>query len=229
MKNLVLSSGGIDSTTCLGIAVHEHGADSVATLSIYYGQRHEKELKAARDVAAHYGVAHYELDLSAIFMHSSCPLLSRSDQAIPLQSYAEQIAESGTGKVETYVPFRNGLFLSSAASLAMSLFPDDEIKIYIGAHADDAAGEAYADCSPQFIAAINQAVKEGTYQQCQITAPFADMNKAQVVKTGLDLNVPYQLTWSCYAGEDKPCGKCATCIDRERAFAMNGVKDPAMG
>lgn len=118
--------------------------------------------------------------------------------------------------------------LSTAASLAASLFEEDEVDIYIGAHADDAAGDAYADCSEPFLKAMGDAVSIGTYGKVHLVFPFAEMNKAGVVATGLALHTPYELTWSCYEGGEKPCGTCGTCIDRAAAFAANGVKDPAL-
>ena len=145
-KALVLSSGGVDSTTCLGLAVHELGAANVVSVSMFYGQKHKKELEAAQKLAEYYNVQHYELDLSAVFAQSNCSLLSHSTQEVPEGDYADQIGRSVNGMVSTFVPFRNGMFLSAAASLAVSLFPDEEVYIYIGAHADDAAGNAYADC-----------------------------------------------------------------------------------
>ena len=118
--------------------------------------------------------------------------------------------------------------LSTAASLAASLFEEEEVDIYIGAHADDAAGDAYADCSEPFLKAMGDAVSIGTYGKVHLVFPFAEMNKAGVVATGLSLHTPYELTWSCYEGGEKPCGTCGTCIDRAAAFAANGVKDPAL-
>lgn len=228
MKALVLSSGGVDSTTCVGIAVGTLGAENVSTVSVSYGQKHSKELDCADSIANHYGVTHYTLDLSNVLQYSNCSLLANSTEAVPAQSYAEQIAQNGEGKVSTYVPFRNGLMLSSVAALAQSIYPDDNVDIYIGAHADDAAGRAYADCSEEFVSAMNTAIVIGTYGKVRVVAPLVNMNKAEVVATGLRLNVPYQLTWSCYNGGDKPCGKCGTCIDRAAAFAANGVSDPAL-
>ena len=139
-----------------------------------------------------------------------------------------QIKENGEGMVATYVPFRNGLILSSAAALAMSIYPDETTEIYIGAHADDAAGRAYADCSEDFTDAMDKAIGIGTYEKVHLRAPLVLMNKAEVIKTGLSLNVPYELTWSCYEGKDKPCGTCGTCLDRIAAFEANGVKDPTL-
>ena len=169
---------------------------------------------------------HLFLDLAEIFQYSDCTLLKQSDKEIPLESYAEQIKETkGNKPVSTYVPFRNGLFLSSAASIALSKGCS---VIYYGAHADDSAGFAYPDCSPVFNEAMNKAIYEGSGHQLTIEAPFVNMNKAGVVKMGLELGVPYELTWSCYEGGDEPCGKCGTCIDRAAAFAANGVEDPAL-
>ncbi len=100
--------------------------------------------------------------------------------------------------------------------------------IYYGAHSDDAAGNAYPDCSQAFNGAMGQAIYIGSGKQLRIEAPFVSHTKAEVVKKGLKLKVPYELTWSCYEGGEHPCGKCGTCIDRAEAFAKNGVKDPAL-
>lgn len=227
MKNaLVLTSGGVDSTTALALAIDKYGKDHVLALSISYGQKHSKEIEAAKAVARHYGVEQLFLDLGLIFQYSNCSLLQQSTEEIPEESYAEQIEKTGgETPVSTYVPFRNGLFLSAAASIALSR--DCEV-IYYGAHADDAAGFAYPDCSPVFNNAMNTAIYEGSGHQLRIEAPFVNKNKSDIVALGLRLNVPYELTWSCYEGGNKPCGKCGTCIDRTAAFAANGVADPAL-
>lgn len=226
MKALVLSSGGVDSTTALALAVSRYGKDNVIALSVSYGQKHDKEIQAAKAVSAFYGVEQLFLDLSKIFQYSNCSLLQQSTEEIPEESYAKQIEKTeGEKPVSTYVPFRNGLFLSSAASIALS--KDCRVILY-GAHADDSAGFAYPDCSPMFNDAMNQAIFEGSGHQLKVEAPFVNMTKAEVVKMGLELNAPYELTWSCYEGKDEPCGKCGTCIDRAAAFAANGVSDPAI-
>lgn len=225
MKALVLSSGGVDSTTCLAMAVEEYGAENVVALSIYYGQKHDKELRASERVAEYYGVEHLYLDLASIFDYSDCSLLQGSDQEIPQEAYAEQLKKTGGKPVSTYVPFRNGLFLSAAASIALS--KDCDI-LYYGAHSDDAAGNAYPDCSDAFQKAMGEAIFLGSGNQLRLIAPLVNWTKAEVVREGLRLGVPYELTWSCYEGGEKPCGKCGTCIDRAQAFALNGVKDPAL-
>lgn len=226
MKAVVLSSGGVDSTTCVAMAVNELGSANVVTLSFKYGQRHEKELESAQKIADFYGLAHYVYDLTSIFAYSDCSLLSSSKEKPEHMSYADQIARDGEGKVSTYVPFRNGLMLSAAAALAQSLYPEEECGIWIGAHADDAAGNAYADCSVAFNESMGRAISIGTYELVKLHAPLNRLNKAQVVAEGLKLGVPYDLTWSCYEGGEKACGKCATCIDRLAAFRANGCEDP---
>lgn len=225
MKALVLFSGGVDSTTCLGMAVARYGKENVVALSVSYGQKHTKEIDCSRKIAEYYQVEHLYLDLAKIFEYSDCSLLSHSDQEIPMESYADQIEKTDGKPVSTYVPFRNGLFLSSAASIALSKGCS---VIYYGAHSDDAAGNAYPDCSDDFNRAMNEAIWIGSGNQLRVEAPFVNMTKADVVKKGLELGVPYELTWSCYEGKDRPCGTCGTCIDRARAFALNGVKDPAL-
>lgn len=226
MKALVLFSGGVDSTTALALAIDKHGKENVIALSISYGQKHNKEIEAADKLADYYQVEHLYLDLAKIFQFSNCSLLQHSNNEIPHESYVEQLSKTEGSPVSTYVPFRNGLFLSSAASIALS---KDCSIIYYGAHSDDAAGSAYPDCSDVFNSAMNQAIYEGSGHQLEIKAPFVEMTKADIVKIGLDLNVPYELTWSCYEGHDQPCGTCGTCIDRQNAFLKNGIKDPILG
>lgn len=225
MKALVLSSGGVDSTTCLALAVEKYGRENVYSLSITYGQKHKKELESAEKIAKHYQVEHELLDLTKIFSYSNCSLLVHSDKEIVKESYAEQLEKTNGSPVETYVPFRNGLFLSAAASFALA---KECQEIYYGAHRDDAAGNAYPDCSEAFQNAMETAIYEGSGGQLKLIAPFISSTKAEVVKKGLELNVPYELTWSCYEGDEKPCGKCGTCIDRREAFLANGVEDPVL-
>lgn len=225
MKAMVLFSGGVDSTTCLALAVKEHGAENVTALSIGYGQKHSREIQAAKKIAEYYNVDWKQLDLSVIFADSDCSLLTGSKEEIPKETYADQLAETDGKPVSTYVPFRNGLFLASAASMALSLGCG---VIYYGPHADDAAGNAYPDCSEEFNNAMNDAVYLGSGKQLRIEAPFVAKTKAEIVKTGLELGVPYELTWSCYEGGEKPCGVCGTCRDRQAAFLANGIADPLL-
>ena len=210
MKALVLFSGGLDSSVCLGLAVKKYGADEVLALSIYYGQKHKKELEASEKIASFYGVKRITLDLGEIFKGADCSLLEGSAADIPHEEYSDQLAKTSGAPVSTYVPFRNGLFLSSAASVAIG--NGCEV-IYYGAHADDAAGSAYPDTSVEFNKAIADAI-------------FLGKSKADVVAKGLEIGVPFAMTWSCYEGHEKACGICGTCRDRKRAFQENGLVDP---
>lgn len=225
MKAMVLFSGGVDSTTCLALAVKKHGAENVIALSISYGQKHNREIESAEKLTKYYGVKWQTLDLSLIFKDSNCSLLKNSNDEIPKESYSEQLLKTNGSPVSTYVPFRNGLFLASAASIALS---NGCNVIYYGPHADDAAGNAYPDCSSVFNDAMAKAIYEGSGQQVSIEAPFVNMTKKDIVELGLELKVPYELTWSCYEGGDKPCGICGTCRDRIEAFKANGITDPLM-
>ena len=224
-KALVLVSGGLDSTTLLAQMVQRYGAGNVFALTISYGQRHSRELEAARRVAAFYDVPLRTMDLAAIFAESDCSLLAHSTQEIPQSSYAEQLADSQTPLVSTYVPFRNGLFLSTAAAMALSLGCST---LCYGAHHDDWAGDAYPDCSPEFVASMGQAISQGSGGELRLEAPFVTWAKADIVRLGLELGVPYGLTWSCYEGGEVPCGTCATCVDRARAFEANAAIDPLL-
>lgn len=211
---VVLLSGGIDSATCLAEAAQK--TERVIALNMFYGQKHDKEIECARWLADYYKAEYIELDISNLMQYSDCSLLKHSTKEIEHGSYHEELPD-------TYVPFRNGLLLSIAASIALS--KDCDVVMY-GAHKDDVIGSAYPDCSPSFYRDMGAAIYGGTARQVQVSAPYIQCNKAEVVKRGLELNVPYEHTWSCYEGGDKPCGKCATCIDREKAFEQNGVKDP---
>ncbi|MBR1736719.1 MAG: 7-cyano-7-deazaguanine synthase QueC [Firmicutes bacterium] len=225
MKALVLFSGGIDSTTALAMAIDKFGNDNVTALSLSYGQKHSREIASADKIASYYNVRHIKADMAEMFKFSDCSLLAHSDKEIPTKSYDEQIKENEGEPVSTYVPFRNGLFLSAAASIGLSLECD---VIYYGIHRDDAAGNAYPDCSEVFNKAMAEAIYEGSGKKIRIEAPFVGKNKADIIAQGIKLGVPYEYTWSCYSGGDKPCGVCATCIDRKRAFEENGMNDPAM-
>lgn len=224
-KVLVLASGGLDSTCLLHKAVKEYGADNVFALNMFYGQKHAKEHECFLWQLKRLGITHYRtLDLSPIFDgYKGCTLLQGGGD-IPHESYAEQLAKK-PGTVSTYVPFRNGLFLSVAASIALQ---EGCGIMWYGAHADDAAGDAYPDCTPEFIEAMSNAIWEGTGQAVNMYGPWAKLNKAGVVAAGIAAGMTqedFAHTWSCYEGGDEPCGKCGTCIDRKAALEANGLKN----
>lgn len=228
MHALILNSGGMDSTVCVAYAIDKYGKNNVITASLYYGQKHDKELKCAQAIAEYYGVKHIEEDISSVMKYAGnvCSLVKGSKDEIIDKSYADQIKENGEGRVGTYVPFRNGLLLSVAAAYADSLFPGEEARILYGAHSDDAAGDAYADCSPAFAEAMDRAINIGTYGKIHVDRPLINLNKAGVCKLGLELHAPLHLTTSCYHGREKACACCGTCLDRVAAFRANGVIDP---
>jgi 7-cyano-7-deazaguanine synthase len=216
----VLLSGGLDSTTVLGMACEEFGNHNVIPVSVKYGQRHkERELAAAREVARNYGVhlAHYMIDLSTIIGKGG---LTDDEQQIPAVSY-DQLS----GVSPTYVPFRNGLMLAALTSLAAS-DPNRESLVAFGAHAEDAHNWAYPDCTPEFIGAMANAIYVGSYHKIRVWAPLMHMKKSEIVLTGVSIGVPYELTWSCYEGGEKHCGVCPTCRARKDAFTQAGFEDP---
>lgn len=178
-KAVVLFSGGVDSTTCLALAIERFGKDNVVPLSIQYGQKHSKELEAAIAILEYYNMKGKTMDVTKLFAFSNCSLLVQSSEDIPQGSYKEQQDAEGKGTVSTYVPFRNGLFLSAAASLALSL---DCGYIYYGAHSDDAAGNAYPDCTEHFYKSMGDAIFEGSGKECSLEAPFINSNKVDIVK-----------------------------------------------
>lgn len=224
MKVLVLASGGLDSTVLLHMAVDRVGAENVYALSVFYGQRHDKEIEYKDWQVKHLGIplSHaMELNLGTMFMFDEkCSLLRHKDSSItiPKGPYKSEIPS-------TYVPYRNGLFLSAAASVAYQAGCDE---VWYGAHKDDAAGDAYPDCSMDFIIHQARAIHKGTGGKVQLQAPWLHKNKAGVVAAGLELGMSreeFEHTWSCYEGGNEPCGKCATCIDRKEAFKANGITD----
>jgi 7-cyano-7-deazaguanine synthase len=222
MKAFVLLSGGVDSTTCLAIAIKEHGIEpkDITSVSLHYGQKHEMELIQAREVSRFYGtnILQKELD-SRIFASEQSSLTGNRE--MPHETYQELM--SGDGPSPTYVPFRNANLLSVATSLALTA---DAGAVYFGAHAEDAHNWAYPDCTPEFIGAMANAIFIGTYYKVRLVAPVEHMMKKDIVKKGLELGVPYEITHSCYEGRRPACGKCPTCVERLEAFRANGVEDP---
>lgn len=210
---LVLLSGGVDSSTALALALTKDA--QVEAVSISYNQKHrELELAAAEKIAAHYHVPHQVIDVTGIFAGSHSSLNAANHMAVSTGDYATQT------NANTEVEFRNGIFIAILASLAMQKGADE---IYFGAHLDD-SGVIYPDCSPEFIRAMDEAVQRGTGGRVRLNAPFGAIQKKDIVAIGVQLGVPYELTYSCYNGVVPPCGKCGTCIDRKKAFLANGLE-----
>lgn len=217
---VVLLSGGLDSTTALYWAKREYS--SVVALSIRYGQRHVKELSAARAVARAAKVRIHEVSLSLPWLGGSS--LTNSSLRIPDMP----LKKIGRGGIpSTYVPGRNTIFLSLAVSLADAVGAE---AIVIGANALDYSG--YPDCRPPFIDAFGVVAKRGTKRGSEgkplrISAPLLRLDKKGVVKLAARVGAPLRLTWSCYAGKARPCGTCDSCKLRAKGFREAGVMDPA--
>lgn len=247
-KAFVLLSGGLDSTTCLAVAKRDFG--NVEAISIDYGQRHIKETEQARKICEHYKVDHTILPLRQLLEGGNVMLTDKSVD-VPDISYSEI-----QGISPTYVPFRNGTMLAAITAHAQKYVmgeierayreymksvgrgedpfwkeyytkeAKDLCGVYFGAHAEDAHNWAYPDCTPEFIGAMANAIYIGSYFSIRLYAPFMHASKADIVSVGSKLNVPYEMTWSCYKGEELHCGTCPTCQSRKEAFVAADVTDP---
>lgn len=216
-KAVVLLSGGLDSTTCLAQSIAD-GNEPIA-LSFRYGQRHTKELKSAANVAAHYGVKHIIIDMDLSMFHSAL-----TDMSLDVPENRDEDS-MGSDIPITYVPARNIIMLSVAAGVCESFGAD---KIYIGVNSVDYSG--YPDCRPEFIKAFEDAINKGTKagvegHPIKIVTPIQYASKSDIVKLGKKLDAPLHLTWSCYEGGEKACGKCDSCQLRLKGFADAGYKD----
>ena len=215
-RSVVLLSGGMDSCVCATLAARD---TDPAAVHISYGQRTEqRERWAFERICDRLGI-HRRLALrnDALSMIGGSALTD-SNITVP-----EAKAEIGQGSVPiTYVPFRNAHFLAAAVSWAEVL---DATRIYIGAVEQDSSG--YPDCRPTYYKAFNEVIRTGTRDgNISITTPLIGMRKAEIVRQGLELNAPFDLTWSCYSREDKACGVCESCVLRLRAFEEAGAADP---
>jgi len=220
--SVVLLSGGMDSATCLAIAARD--AAPVDALTLYYGQRHEREIAAARRLARHFRVRRH-----IVLRLPLRPLLrsSLTDRRAPLPHRAS--SSRPTRIPPTYVPARNTLLLSLALGYAESY---RLASIYLGVNALDYSG--YPDCRPEFLAAFRRVARLATRagveerRPIDVRAPLVRKTKAEIVRMGERLRVPWAKTWSCYAGGRRPCGVCDSCRLREKGFREAGVTDPAL-
>lgn len=213
MKVIVILSGGMDSSTALAWALNE-GHQVIGCLSFEYGSKHnDREWESAQKVAAHYNVPIKRASLNFVAESFKSDLL-KSGGDIPEGHYADPTMS------KTVVPFRNGIMLSIAAGYAESLEAE---AVILGNHFGDHA--IYPDCRVSFIEPMKEAIKQGTYAKIELLSPFMNIDKTEIVKIGERLNVPYELTYSCYKGEDRHCGKCGTCYERREAFNYAGVED----
>lgn len=210
MKHVVLLSGGMDSTVLLAnLAFRGREAWAVA---VNYGQRHRREIEAARLVADYCGVPIEVIDLPVTLLAGSA---ITGDLPVPHGHYE---AESMR---ETVVPNRNMLLLAIGGAVAVRERFD---AVSYAAHAGDHA--IYPDCRAEFAAAMSSALALCHYTQIALDAPFIRMSKAEVAALGRAVCAPLHLSWSCYEGGDLHCGRCGTCVERKEAFVLAGVPDP---
>jgi len=211
-------SGGLDSATALALMVSKGVRPSVA-LTFDYGQRHRREIESARAVAAWYGIEHHVVDLTSVSHLISASALT-SNVAVPEGHYAEESMRA------TVVPNRNAMMFAVAWGVAVSRQASG---IVVGVHAGD--HHIYPDCRPEFIASFEAAMvraNEGMAPDGMVVhAPLLLLDKAAIVGEASRLGVPMHLTWTCYNGRDKACGKCGSCVERLEAFALNDLVDPA--
>jgi len=217
-KAVVLLSGGLDSATTLYYA-RDRGYQCHC-LAFDYGQRHAGELRRAKAVAGAAGCLYRRLKISLPWQGSA--LLDRSAR-LP-KGRVRTLKEIPS----TYVPSRNIIFLSFAASFAEAI---GARAIFIGANAVDYSG--YPDCRPEFYRAYQKALDRGTKtgsenRRIRIYTPLIGKTKAQIIRLGKRLGVPYELTWSCYQGARRPCGRCDSCLLRAKGFQEAGMADPAL-
>ncbi len=217
-KAVVVFSGGQDSTTCLVQALKEY--DEVHAITFDYGQRHRKEIRLAKKIAKQ-AKCHYELIKIALPWQGSSLLDAKKKLPHRLSTKENDIPS-------TYVPARNIIFLSFAASYGEAVGAE---ALFIGANAIDYSG--YPDCRPEFFKSYQHTFKKGLKVGVQakpliIKTPLILKTKAQIIRLGIKLGVPYDLTWSCYEGERKPCGECDSCQLRAKGFEQAGICDPSL-
>jgi len=214
-RAVLICSGGLDSTILLYDLVN--GGYKVDVLTFDYGQRHKKEIRYAKKTCKLLGLKHIVVDLKNInsLLGGSC--LTSKDVEVPEGHYSDDSMKA------TVVPNRNMIMLSIAIGYAESLAI---FKVLIANHFGDRA--QYPDCRKEFIEALNNTSKLGTYNKVEVLSPFNNLTKAEIVKIGIDLKLPFKNTWTCYKGLKRPCLKCGSCIERSEAFYLNNVKDPLL-
>jgi 7-cyano-7-deazaguanine synthase len=213
----------MDSCVCAAIARERHGARRVALLHASYRQRtQQREQRAFHAIADFYGVEQRLVVHLDHFRAIGGSALTDANIAVP-ENELGAAGPGGSAIPVTYVPFRNAHFLSVAVSWAEAIGAG---AVYIGAVAEDSSG--YPDCRAEYYKVFQELVRVGTRPETQIeiVTPVIAMKKCEIIRRGIELNAPLQLTWSCYQGEERACGVCDSCLLRLKAFAEAGVPDP---
>lgn len=215
MKTVVLCSGGIDSVTLAWKVAAERSLDRL--VSFDYGQRHRREIERAAEVAERLGARHDVVDIRALAGFLTSALIAGAETAVPDGHYAQDNMKA------TVVPNRNAIMLSIAFGIAAGAKAD---AVGIAVHSGDHF--IYPDCRPAFVEAFRamQACALEDMWDIGLYAPFVGTDKAGIVREGLKLGVPYEITWSCYKGGARHCGRCGTCVERREAFHLAGAPDP---
>lgn len=213
MKAVVLFSGGLDSTVLTYHLLRENA--ELKLLSIDYGQRHQRELSASTQIALSLGLPHTILKLPMLAELLGGSALTDPSIPLPEGHYAEESMKA------TVVPNRNMILLSLAAGHAISLQFNT---VAYAAHAGDHT--IYPDCRPEFADALDRTLKLADWSEITLHRPFVKWSKEDLVRRGKELAVPFEKTWSCYAGGELHCGKCGTCVERKEAFELVGLLDP---
>jgi 7-cyano-7-deazaguanine synthase len=220
-RSVVLLSGGMDSSVCATLAARDTEA---AALHVSYGQRTEqRERQSFERICDRLGIRLRLPVRNEVLGRIGGSALTDEKIAVPEGQGAQAESRIGKGPVPvTYVPFRNAHFLAAAVSWAEVL---GATRVYIGAVEQDSSG--YPDCRPAYYRAFQEVVNAGTREgKIEIVTPLIALRKAEIVKLGLEVKAPFDLTWSCYSREDRACGVCESCVLRLRAFAEAGVQDP---
>lgn len=216
-KAIVLLSGGMDSLVCAGEAIKENG--EISLLHMNYGQKTSaREKKSFDEIADFYKIPASHRKVIDMNFLKQIGGSSLTDDSISVKKY------QGDSNLipDSYVPFRNSIILSLAVSWAEVV---GATKLYIGANHEDSPG--YPDCRPEYYQAFNQVAKLGTMAgNIQVLTPVINLKKREIVLRGKELNVPFQLSWSCYQSSDKACGQCDSCALRLRGFKEAGIIDP---
>lgn len=212
----VLFSGGMDSTVLLHLVLSRVPATDIVALSFDYGQRHVKELGAAKRLTESTEVQHRVVNVQDFGANVKSSQTSGHIE-VPEGHFADKSMKA------TIVPNRNMVMLAIAAGVCLS---GGGGEVWYGAHDGDHA--IYPDCRPVFVERLNEVLKVADWNPVQVVAPFLQMTKAEIVSLGASLGVPFADTWSCYKGGDLHCAKCGTCVERIEAFEVAGVPDPTI-
>lgn len=212
-KAVIVYSGGMDSRTVLAKAIK---ADrTVFPITMFYGQSHAKEIEYAKMVCEDLGLKHKLINMDFMSEIANNSSLTNPNMTMPEGHYEEESMK------DTVVPNRNMMLLSIAIAYAVNIGADE---VWYGAHGGDHA--IYPDCRPEFVRAMGHAAHVANWDPIKLIVPYLNRSKIDILKEGIEMGVDYHMTWTCYNGRDKACGKCGACQERLEAFKVNDFIDP---